>query len=119
MHNEGPRRKTRSLILKMKRLLPYGAWIALLICLLIFSTAKGDERNQVHLTIVNHTASGYVKQGCVGLTFVTSAGFTGTLAGSFAPASSTTYPIPIPSGATMGDVYYTVSAGTLTSIEVR
>lgn len=98
----------------MKRLL---AVIAVIF--LIGGSVRADERNQVHLTIVNHTTSGYVKQGCVGLTFITSAGFTGTLAGSFAPAASTTYPIPISSGSVMGDVYYTISAGTLTSIEVR
>jgi len=77
----------------MKRLL------TILALVFVIGTLNADERNQVHLTIVNHTASGYVKQGCVGLTFITSSGFTGTLAGSFVPAASTTYPIPIPSGA--------------------
>jgi hypothetical protein len=107
----------------MKLLKSRAGWVGVLVVIAvaygILSPVKADERNQVHLTIVNHTASGYVKQGCVGLTFITSAGFSGTLAGTFSPAASTTYSIPVPSGSVMGDVYYTVSAGTLTSIEVR
>jgi hypothetical protein len=94
-------------------------FLIVILAVFLIGTVSADERNQVHLTIVNHTTSGYIKQGCVGLTLITSAGFSGTLAGTFTPAASTTYTIPIPNGSTMGDVYYTVSAGTLTSIEVR
>lgn len=80
---------------------------------------SADERNHVSLSIVNHTSSGYVKAGCVGLTFITSSGFSGTVSGSVSLASSTTYSIPIPAGAVMNDVAYTVTGGTLTTIEVR
>jgi hypothetical protein len=86
---------------------------------LCWGTVQADERPQVTVTIINHTTSGYIKQGCVGLTVITSGGFAGTFAGSVSLAASTTYPIPIPSGARLNDTYYTVTGGTLTTIEVR
>lgn len=94
-------------------------FIVLAAIVLAFGGLQADERNHVSLQIVNHTTSGYIKQGCVGLTFITSSGFSGTVGGSVSLASSTTYSIPIPAGTVMNDVSYTVTGGTLTSVEVR
>jgi hypothetical protein len=86
-------------------------------CLLVLlMPAMADQQRQ--LSIVAHTSSGFIKQGCLGLTFISSSGFSGTVSG-YTLAASTTLTIPISSHDWVGDVYYTVTAGTLYSVEIR
>jgi hypothetical protein len=89
------------------------------VCLFILlMPAMAQQYGTRTLSIVGHTTSGFVKGGCFGLTFISSSGFTGTVAG-YTLAASTTLAIPIPAQSTLGDTYYTVTAGTLYSLEIR
>lgn len=70
-------------------------------------------------TIVAHTTSGSVAIGCRSLTFIASSDFSGTVLTNFPMAAGAGLTIPVPAGDTLGAVAYTVSTGTLYSVEVR
>lgn len=77
-----------------------------------------DALPQVSVSAVPHTTNGYVKAGCLGLIFSCGSGATCVVAG-LPLAASTSVTIPIPAQSRTNDVTYTVSGGTLYSLEVR
>jgi hypothetical protein len=65
-----------------------------------------------------HTVSGSIAAGCSWITFIASADFSGTLLGEpLAAGAGLTIPAPV--GGTLGTLPFTVSAGTLYTVEVR
>jgi hypothetical protein len=92
--------------------------LILLLAISVSSIRADSTCGQMAVNAASHTANGYVKQGCHGLTFICGSGATCAVAGATLPAN-TIVTVPIPSCATSGDVYYTVSGGTLWSLEVR
>ena len=65
-----------------------------------------------------HVNNGTVPTGCKGLVFVCGSGATCAVAGATLPAN-TILTVPIPAQSRVNDLQYTVSGGTLWSIECR
>lgn len=80
--------------------------------------SKADALPQVSVAAVARTANGYVRAGCLGLSFTCGSGATCVVSG-YPLAASASITIPIPAQSRTNDVYYTVTGGTLYSLEVR
>jgi hypothetical protein len=91
--------------------------LGLIICGL--SLARADmPTGQLHVTAQNLTATTIIKQGCWGLTLITNSSFTGSLNGGTLPVSSVIV-VPVPAGGKLTDTTLTVTAGSVTTLEVR
>lgn len=83
---------------------------------------QGSTQGQRGLTIESKSAttSDYIHQGCRSLTFIFSSSFTGTIQGiAFAGANDSSLTIPVQTGDVLGDIRYTVTAGTLRMVYTR
>jgi hypothetical protein len=70
-------------------------------------------------TIVAHTTDGTVAAGCRSLVFIASSDYAGTILTNFTLPAGAGLTVPVPTGDTLAAVAYTVTAGTLYSVEVR
>lgn len=94
----------------------------LLIFLLLFSLQPlyPDQFTQRQVIAKSVTSSGFVSHGDRNVTFIFSSDFTGTIqAVAFAGSADKSLTLSAESQDVLGDIYYTVTGGTLRIIEVR